>query len=464
MQSRRDQVQAQSYVLGRLTCALVSAEPEALENPHRRPIVGMLSGLLIAVLVAAGFGVYGFLVPGGATAWRAPGALIVEKKTGSRYLLVGGRLRPVFNYASARLLLDGEPTVVSVSPKSLRGVAHGQPVGIVDAPDALPAADAAAGQVWTVCARAARDAAGTLMTATTVSVTGERSGALPADQLVGVDEAVVASAEGESYLVWQGRRFRLTNAWLPRVLGYDRAPAVVEAAWLETLPAGPDIDPADVPGRGEAGMMVDGRQARVGEMFVARTDGGPERHYLLDRDGLSPLTSFEYAIVVGDPRTSAVYGGRPIMPTELSPAALARLPVSGRRVLPAVMPERPPRLAAAPPDGAWCVRWTAADGRIELAVASSSGGPGDGDGDGGDAVAPQSAVAPGIGGLVRSGGAGAPGSNLYLVTDAAVKYPLSGAAAAAALGYPPESAGQVPRPLLELLPTGPLLDQDLARR
>src|SRR5204862_174540 len=80
------------------------------------------------------FGMLGVVSPGGSTAWREPGAIIVEKETGSRFLLVDGVLRPVLNLASARLLAGAEAPVRSVSGKSLAGVPHGAAVGIPGAP------------------------------------------------------------------------------------------------------------------------------------------------------------------------------------------------------------------------------------------------------------------------------------------------------------------------------------------
>src|SRR5262249_60063524 len=108
---------------------------DASEPPTRRPTVAILVGAVLAALLTAGFAVYGILVPGGSTEWRKAGALIVEKESGSRFILADGRLRPVLNLASARLLLGERMAVTSVSRKSLTGVAHGQPIGIVGAPD-----------------------------------------------------------------------------------------------------------------------------------------------------------------------------------------------------------------------------------------------------------------------------------------------------------------------------------------
>ena len=83
-----------------------------MERPDHRSLIAALAvaGFAVLAIVAAG---------GGATAWRKPGTLILDKQTGTRYVLAAGQLRPVLNYASARLLLGAKLTVDSVPTKSL---------------------------------------------------------------------------------------------------------------------------------------------------------------------------------------------------------------------------------------------------------------------------------------------------------------------------------------------------------
>ncbi len=428
--------------------------------------VGTICGLLVSALVVVGFAVYGYFVPGGATKWRTPGVLVVEKETGTRYVYAGGSLHPVLNHASTRLLFGGEPGVVSVSRNSLKGVPHGQPLGIVGAPDALPAPGKVGNQVWTVCALALRDQAGALSTGTTLTVEGPaKAGGAP----LGAGKAAVATANGETFLIWQGRRLRVTQPWLARLFGYDKRAVQVEPSWLDLVPVGPDLTPVPVAGRGSPGPMVDGRQARIGELFVARGTGSQERRYLLLSDGLAELNQLAYTIVAADEETTKLYGGRAVTPSELSPAALARLSVSPRAVLPAGVPESPPQLPPLPTDGTWCVRHTMADGGVEViagqpapvsaAVSDSAGVTRT------SLTAARITVQSGVGGLVLAGRQDqAVGSGFYLVTDVGVKFPLASAQVAAQLGYPVTGARPVPRRLLELLPTGPLLESALEER
>ncbi|GIJ62443.1 type VII secretion protein EccB [Virgisporangium aurantiacum] len=463
MQTRRDQVQAQSYVLGRLTSALVMAEPEALENPHRRIVVGTVVGVLLAGLVVAGFTVYGFLRPGGDTAWRKPRTLIVEKDTGARYVLVAGALRPVLNYASAVLLLGGRPPMTSVSSASLRSVPRGLPLGIVGAPDTLPPAGGLTGTWWSVCAAAG--ATGGTVPALAV----DRRPARPEDD----DGALlVRGPDEQQYLVWHGRRLRLARPWVAPVLGLDGPAVDVPAAWLNQLLPGPDLDGLPVDGRGEPGPAIDGTASRIGQVYVTRVAGTPDRHYLLRRDGLSPLGATALALALGDPATATVYGTARVEPIPLTPGALSQLPHSTRPVLPDDVPAAQPALLPPPATGAtWCVRR-----RGEIAAATLTA-------DGPAAPMPSAAtgtalgitrtaqtaaavrMAAGVGGLVRLGRAEqANGGALFLVTDAGVKFPVPSADVAKALGYNATAAGLVAPALLDLLPTGSVLDPAEARR
>jgi hypothetical protein len=237
------------------------------------------------------------------------------------------------------------------------------------------------------------------------------------------------------------------------VLGFDSTPPEVQPAWLDLIPAGADVAVPAIPGRGTPGPAVEGVQSKIGQLYVARVTGVPDRYYVMLADGLSPLTATGYAIMAGDP-------GAPAQPAELGPAALAQAPVSTAPVLFADLPATPPRPVNSA--AAWCARWTP-DGGFDLVAGSPLGAA--------DTVRDSVAVTrttqtaaairvrAGAGGLVRAARAGdAPGGSLFLLTDAGVKYPLGGPAVATALGYPDGTAAPVPPELLDILPTGPLLD------
>jgi len=453
-------------MVGRLTGALVSGEPDGLENPQRRTVVGLIIGLLVAAVTVGGFAAFGFIRPGGSSAWARPGVMVVEKETGTRYAFLKGRLHPVLNYASFLLMSEKPPAAVQVSRRSMQGVPHGQPIGIVGAPDALPAAGSIGRLPWRSCAQASTDQTGAVATTTTLAVgTGAVAWAAP----LGPGEAIVVRVlGGDLFLVWNGRRHRIGDDWIARVLGYDRPSLVVDTRWLDSLPVGSDIAPIAVPRRGEPGPSVDGQETRIGQLFVAQA-GASSMTYLLRDDGFSPLTTFETAIVAGDPRTIELYPERTISRRELSPAAVGQMVRSPQVVSGKDLPQSPPGVASAPAAAAWCTVQSPGQPRVEV-VAAPPMTARDALPDGlgvtrSERNAAAVVIQPGQGGLVRAGTPGqAAGPDLFLITDAGLKYPVADATAAARLGHPSSTATAVPRTLLELLPSGPTLSRSAVGR
>lgn len=484
MQSRRDQVQAQSYLVGRLTKAVVTGQPDAPESPTRRLVVGNVAGLLVACLVLAGFAVYGFLNPGGASAWREPGVLVLERDTGSRYVRDSdGLLRPVLNLASARLLLGADPRVVKVSADSLRGVGHGTPVGIVGAPDSLPDTTTAAALTWTACTLPPPGAQAAAAPATDEPAPGSvpgptgtgpapvvlrisahaDAGASPGSHPLDARSALVVGYGPERFLVYNGRRYRFTEQWLPRALGFDdTAVAPAAEAWLRTIPAGPDITP--IRPTGSTGRTVGTESAPVGRIYVVHGPGGVDRYYLVTDDGLAPLTEFAYRIVLGDPTRSRL--GLNVEAAVLPPAVLSATAVSRRQLQPPELPATVPMPVVADPGQVPCLRYRPAAGDLEVLMESPADTvrvPARGVGvTASEHPARAIVVDAGAGGLLLAGWPGhPPDTTRYLLTDVGVRFPVGSAEAAARLGYPDEVAVAVPPPLLDLLPTGPLLDPEV---
>ncbi|WP_240746904.1 type VII secretion protein EccB [Cryptosporangium phraense] len=454
MHSRSDQVQAHRFLSNRLVSALVLAEPDAAEPPLRRTSVGLLIGIAIAVLVALGFAAFGFVANSGkAQKWRSGGAVVLEKETGTRYVLVDGELRPVLNEASARLLLGADYQVESVKKKTLAGYVHGLPVGIVGAPDALPSPSGLNANVWMVCEAgdvlALRLGAGNDL--------GSDVRPMPADrgELVRVGNA--------DYLLWRDHRYELGAPWVAGALGFDSASAVdVSSSLLNTLTAGPALITAAMPGRGEPGPDLDGQQTIVGQLFVVHTPGSADRFYQLFRDGLRPLTATEAALVLGDPATRGAYPDEPPTARILTTAALTgakKVPASAEST---VFPPKPPAMVGEMLPCVGIALGSGTTGSAALLVETSqfeARGVPEAPGVTRDGrVADRIGAMPNSGALVRSSPTGASlGAAFFLVTEAGVKYPVADADTVTALGYDPAAATGVPPALLALLPTGPVL-------
>jgi len=460
--SRRDQVEAHRFVNSRLRSALLRAEPDAPRPPLRRTPVALVIGGAVG-LCALGVVALLALLPGGGgggAGWRKPGTLIVERETGNRYLLSAGRLRPVINYASARLLLRDRMTVAVTSAASLAGLRRGSPVGIVGAPDTLPPASAG-DQPWLVCATPPQSTDPAGQPGVTVLVGPSVPAAEPAGEA-----ALVRTPDGTVYLAEDGRRLRLAAPWVSRALGVDGSqPRPVRSSWAGALPAGPDLGSLPIARRGRPGPTVGGMPTRIGQVLAAGKPGGEDRHYLVTAGGLMQVNQTAVALALGDPATAAAYdrAGSRILP--LSPTALASAPTVDSAQWAADLPPLPPALATDDADRAPCALVDTAGRTAKTAVVSlpvaavSEAGTVDGLGLQRDSLtADRVEVAPGGGMLARTLPApGVPGSGLYLVVDSGAKYPVDGDTAAAALGYAPSGTATVPAALLALLPTGPVL-------
>jgi type VII secretion protein EccB len=464
--SRRDQVQAHTFLVGRLVSALLQGEPDLAVPPTRRTPLGLVIGSLLAAVAVGGLALLAVLAPGGATGWRKPGTLIVEKQTGTRLVLLDGRLRPVLNYASGRLLLGSKLTVDSVPAASLAGVPRGAAVGILGAPDSLPDPGRPGGGPWLVCGTSTADSS----TAGRQPAVALRIGAAADTRPVPDRQAVlVRTPDGTRYLAWRDRRLRLAAPWVERALGLDDGAAVaVRDGWIDALPAGPDLGASPVPGRGRPGPVLDGRPSRVGQVFVVHGTGIASRFYQLSAGGLVPATATAAALTLGDPAAAESYRGQPPQPLELSPAALGSATVLPAPAWQAQAPPAPPSLVPGGLGSATvpCVEAVPGTDRPAVSVVTA---PADAAGEStvdGPALVRDArtadliAVRPGGGLLARTQPVpGVPGDGLYLVTEDGAKYPVASADAADALGQPVSSAVAVPADLLALLPTGPVLDR-----
>jgi type VII secretion protein EccB len=473
VQTRRDQVQAHRFVVNRLTTGLMRSDPDAPESPNSRTNRAMAFGGALGAVLAIGFLVFGLLSPGGSDAWRNPQTLVVESGTGNRYLF-DGTLRPVRNYASARLIVGTRLAPRTVPAKSLAGTPHGSAVGIDGAPDALPPAGRLDQGPWEVCATTTTNDTGATTPTTTLVVDGDR----PAAGLGAGQALLVRGPDDGEYLLWRGNRFRMTSGTATAdALGYGTArPLEVSAAFLDAVPAGADMAPPPVPGKGTAGPVLDGRPSKVGQVFVVATPGAVKQYYLLQRSGLVPVSTTQAALVLASAdERSASYGGDAPVAVPIAADALSKALVHGSSSGASdTLPPTPPALVTVDGSQAACVRVDpavpaqgadepATGARISLGVTAATGLASTRDGSPKAPAAPaclpvDAVLVPPSGGSLAQAldAGGAPvGATTYLVTDAGVKYLVPDAKAALALGYDMGRARGLPSPLLAMLPTGP---------
>lgn len=433
MQTRRDHLQAYQFAVGRLSSALVSGDTGRGDSPTRRGSLGTIFGVILVVLLSAGFAVYGLISPVKRSTWRQTGSIIVEKETGTRYLLVGGSLHPVLNYASALLLTGASGKVQTVSQDDLEGVPHGAAVGIAGAPDSLPAPAAVLAGGWTRCLRPG-PAGGQLL-----DLSPEDEVPVPGDA-----QTVLIAPSGKRFVMSGGHKYPVPDTATLIALGLDDGtPLAAPDDWLDDVPAGPALLAPRIDRSGAPAGRVAGRTVKVGQVF--RTGPGVGAHlYVMASDGIAPISDTTMALL------TARKGSAP--PMTVDAATLATASVSRRPSPGAELPDVRDAPSLGNAGSVLCLRQTSAGKNLTSRLVLESGA----------AATSRSSVLipPGHGLLVVDQSqvtAGANTPQTYLVTDQATAFPLGDRQAASALRLS-GPATDMPPDVLRLLKRGPVLD------
>lgn len=448
----RAQVSGYRFGLARAEHALVRRDVRMMHDPMRAQMRSLIAGAILAVVIVAGAGIYGFIRP-------QPGvkdAQIITVDGGAVYVLLDGVMHPAVNVASARLLLGQAAPVGKVSDAALADYPRGAQVGIVGGPTTLASPADADVSTWTVC-----DAAGV-----SAVIVGRVDSASPAD-------AALVQHDGAAWLVYPapGRggdtapvRARVdgSRVELLRALGLESAtPRPVGSGFLDSFSARPDLRVPEVPDRGAPGVL--GRP--VGSVVATSGVDGTLRFHLILTDGVQPLsTAAAETMRLVDP------GAEGSVP-RVAPAELAAVPV--RESVPlSHFPAAVPRLSDVEPP-VLCHRWSrdrdAASATTQLMSARRLPIPtgsrpvtlatADGPGPALDLVY----LTPGSGEHVVLTGIepdSRRASTPFYVSDVGVRYRLAGAETASILGL--DEPLSAPWPMVSLLPTGPELSREAA--
>ena len=467
MQTRRDQVQAYRFAQTRMQSALLTGEPDRPESPLRRSGVATFAGVMVAVLLACGFGIYGLLRPANKKGWNEPGVLVVERETGTRFVYDArdDALHPVLNYTSARLMLNSKDVAVKeFSRASLAGVRRGAPRGLAGLPDALPDAGGLVRGPWVVCS--ATGQAGT-PPSISVSVAAQPTG----QHLTGERGLLVRSEDGKTYVIWSDTRLLVPDPQivLP-ALGLDgTAPMTVSNTWLNAVVAGPDLKPPHPLSIGSGVLYTVGDQVvYLGQVFKVAMEGGVgASYYVVLKDGLAKITNVIALLLLGDPTLKYAYGMQSPRAYSAQPADVNAAPKASAQFTVEGFPRDVPQLVEAPVDAqgrpvppAICAAYTDLSGNsISSAVYLAAAVPGAG----AAAQAPGQPVRvlmpPGTACLARSlPHAGQASDAVFLVTDLGARYAVPPGDVQGALGYGGVTPVPLPKGILDLVPRGPTFD------
>lgn len=462
MASRQNQLHAYQFAVQRTVSALVIREPDPGQAPLRRIGGSGFASMMIAILALAAVGVYGLVVAGGNNTWRKNGTVVIERESGATFVYLEGKLHPVLNYASALLIAgNNDAKSVSVSRKSLAGAARGTPLGIAGAPDSLVPRKSLLRGAWTVCTSLRKQPNGALAPESVLLVGAQptRSKALTEDQAF-----FVRDGDATEYMVWNGHKYRVPaeerQVVHDAIVVSDQQVAPAAPAWLNILPAGPDLRRPPVPPGGKS--PIDGY--RIGDVVTIQTPGVGDRSYVVLADGLAALTRLQANLLISGRATESMqtpgwFAGQPRSKTDLGPGGNGSAP-----------PESPP-VVVAPPDEqrAACAVVADASGavavRVDAAPPPTTGTAMTGSRSaGGSVLADRVLIEPGRGAVVEAvPSAGAQSGTVCVVTDVGVAFPLSDVEVLGMLGYGGTTPNRLPSAVVGLLPPGQALDPDAAR-
>lgn len=473
MASRRDLFQSYQFMIQRVVSSVVLRETDPLQSPLRRMGGAAFASVMIAVISLAAAGVIGLVKPGGNKTWRDGAAVIVDSSSGAQYVYLKDssgefQLHPVPNLASGALLI-GTPDTVDVASRSLDDVPRAAPMGIVGAPDALPAADQLSAEAWTLCSLRAENISGEELPNTSLSI--GRTYTEGAD--LGDNGVLVRDTEaGGLYLVANGRRYAIPQeAPVLDGLGLRNVPQIrVGSAWISAIPAGQDLAPVPVAGAGSPSSIVDG--GYVGQVRSVATPDRTHQYYLVLADQLQPLTQTQAMVTVADPALAVAYPqtGAPTV-LDLSPAVAASAPkVPVPEESPADLPAAAPEMMSNASDRATvCASYESSEAvpsiAVEARVEGAEMAPAtESRTQNGTVLADRVQVDGGSGVLVQSMlSPGSTDSMLYLVTDRGQRFAIIGEDARGALGYQNAAPVAMPASLVARIPEGPALDPAAAR-
>ena len=328
----KSQVQAYRFVIRRMESALVRKDPVMLHDPMRSHKRATVVSVILGAVGLIGFAVFGLFSPSQSL---PSSGIVIGAQSGQVYVVSKNpyQLIPVFNVASARLLLmveanKGAPIVpsangqsaslpqigapVTVSDDQLTSIPMGRLTGIPDGPQELPAPGTGTSD-WAVCDQIGQAPAvggtGPVQPTTTVL-----AGMTNIGQNLKPDEGLLVQApnNNQEYLIYDKQSTtnnaeddsavaapidatdtHILDAFNIRTV----QPRLISAALLGAIPQVAKIQNpvANISGAPQGYNLPDGIQ--VGQSFSVQNASGPDTYYVALPDGLQQVTETVAQIV-----------------------------------------------------------------------------------------------------------------------------------------------------------------------
>jgi type VII secretion protein EccB len=449
MQSRRDLLHAHRLMTQRAALALLRGEPDVPDQPLRRLNVGTFAGVLVGVIVAGIFGIWGLLFHGSPALQPEAGSVIIDKQTGADYVFCGNNLQeicPVVNYASALLQLKSSAavTVQTVNQSELTSLQHGPLLGIPGLPPDLPTASLLIQQPWSVCSQNRFGVAGVANGEQTTTVLA--GGFQPGGQSIGSTGLLLVSSAGQDWVIGNGLRMPIDATTMADLFSSTQ-PVSVPSVWLNAIPQGAFFQAPFITGQGSLVTSPTGAQAPVGTLFQTQSGAGVQYYVLVQGGSLSRITQTQEALIALEKGEAAP---QTLSQSELNGRVSSPMPTNG-------LPSTVTNPVAAQQSAPLCVVFSGSGQVLGMQVETGGQMPTDGtntDAAAGSGLVDQIALPPGKGALVKVAGS----SISYILVTDGHRYAMASTAVPGYLGYNTSQAVELPAGVLDLIPTGPGFD------
>ncbi len=441
------------FLLRRLEHAIVRRDTRMFDDPLQFYSRSVAVGIAVAVLITVGALGLAYFRPEGKL---GSSTLLTDRSTNQLYVVLSGKLHPVYNLTSARLALGNPANPAVVKSSELSNFPMGQTIGIPGAPYATPVSSDAS-SVWALCdtvtgADGSGPAVQTAVLAMPLTIDTSIDPVHP-------NEAFLGSYEGLTWIITpKGRHaIDLSDRALTSALGIPVAakPAPISEGLFNTLPDVGAWQLPPIPDAGSPNTLGLDPGLVVGSVFHVLTGKGPQ-HYVVLPDGVAPVNATTAAAL----RATQSHGL--VAPPMLVPSLVVQL---SERVYASPLPNEPLKVLSRRDEPTLCWTWERAAGdqkpktmvlagrHLPLPSSVTNTGITQIHGtatvylDGGKFVALQSPDA-------------RYGESLYYVDPQGVRYGVPNADAARALGL--ASPKTAPWQIIRLLVDGPVLSKDAA--
>ncbi|OBF95679.1 type VII secretion protein EccB [Mycobacterium sp. 852014-52450_SCH5900713] len=466
--SNRDQNSGHLFYNRRLRAATTRFSVR-MKHDDRKQTAALVLSILLVAIGAGWMMLLNVLKPTGAV---GESAIIGDRDSGALYARIDGRLYPALNLTSARLATGTANPPTWVKRSEIAKYPTGPLIGIPGAPAAMPV-NRGAISAWAVCDTAGRPRSGEKPVVT--SIAGTLDGGGRATPLAD-DAGVLVTFEGNTYVIWGGKRSQVDPASraITLSLGLDpgvTSPVEISRALYDGLPATEPLRVPDVPQAGAPSTWVSGSQ--VGAVLQAQTAGGGKQFYVLLPDGVQKITSFVADLL----RSANSYGST--APRVVTPDVLVNIPQVNSLAVD-YYPTKRLNFVDTAANPTTCVGWEKAstDPQARVVIYNGRGLPVYSylddrivhlvrdDRDPASVVANQVLVLPGAANFVTSTSGVITSDSresLFWVSDNGVRFGIAANDdTMRALGLDPASAVQAPWPLLRTFAAGPALSREAA--